>query len=293
MAYRIVTDTSANLPTPWLEEHGVPVIPFIYIENGVEKTCMDTEAFDGHAFYEGMRHGSKPTTSQINPQMYEDTLGPILEAGEDVMFISMSSGISGSFHSSEMAAEELRERFPERTIYTIDTRGASLGEGIPVMKAVEMKEAGASIDEVYEAITKMCVRMCQVFMVDDLMNLRRTGRLSNAAAIVGTVLRIKPLLKGNELGQIVNTDIIRTRKKALTALADKYGRWVVNAKDQIVGIAHADCLKDAEFLASMLREKAEPKEILIVGYEPVTGCHVGPDTVALFFESEEGVRSRN
>ena len=293
MSYRILTDTSANLPSPWLAAHQVGVIPFVYIVDGEERTCLDTEAFDGHAFYEGMRRGMKPTTSQINPQIYEDAFAEAAEAGEDLLFLSMSSGISGSYHCAQLGAEAVRERFPERKIYTIDTRGASLGEGIPVMRAVELRDAGAGIEEVYEEVSQLCVRMCQIFMVDDLMNLRRTGRLSNAAAIVGTVLRIKPLLKGNELGQIVNTDIIRTRKKALTALADKYARWVVNPEEQTVGIAHADCEKDALFLAQMLRERANPKEILIVGYEPVTGCHVGPDTVALFFESDAGVRSRN
>ncbi|MBQ6476650.1 MAG: DegV family protein [Clostridia bacterium] len=291
MGYRIATDTSANLPTPWLTEHDITVIPFIYIVEGKELTCLDTEAFDGHAYYESMREGAHPTTSQITPDKYEEIFRPILEREEDILFIGMSSGISSSFSSAQVAAEELKEAYPHRRILLIDTLGASLGEGIPVMKAAERKEQGADLDTVYGEITAMCRRMCQVFMVDDLMHLRRTGRLSNAAAVIGTVLRIKPLLKGNEQGKIVSTDKIRTRKKAIAALAEKYRSWVVNAKDQIVGIAHADCAQEAEELAGMLREAAEPREILTVCYEPVTGAHVGPGTIALFFESDEGVRS--
>ena len=203
MGYRIITDTSANLPTPWLEEHSVMVIPFTYLYREKEMTCLDTETFDGHAYYESMRQGEHPTTSQITPQKYTEYMEPVLQAGDDILFIGMSSGISSSFSSAQVAAVGLQEQYPDRAIRLIDTLGASLGEGIPVMKACQMKEEGKGLEETYEYVRGMCTRMCQVFMVDDLMHLRRTGRLSNAAAIVGTVLKIKPLLKGNEKGQIV------------------------------------------------------------------------------------------
>lgn len=292
MSFAILTDTSANLPTPYLRAHGVEVLPFHYFVDGDDRTCMDTEAFDGAAYYDAMRKGTRVTTSQICPNAYAEAMEPALAAGQDLIYISMSSGISGSYASSVSAAAELREQYPERTIYTLDTLGASLGEGILVMKAVECRDAGMTLDETYTLLEAMRHRMYQVFIVDDLMHLRRTGRLFAAIALVGTVLQVKPLLKGNEKGQIVNFARFRGRKKALDALAEKYDTLVRNAENQVVGIAHADCEADAQYLAEKLRAAHPAKEILIVCYEPVTGSHVGPGTLALFFEGDEDVRSK-
>ena len=292
MSFAIVTDTSANLPSPLLAEKDVTVVPFSYFYNEQEHTCLDTEAFDGAKYYGAMRTGLKIRTSQINPQRYVDTIRPLLEDGWDVLFIGMSSGISGSYQSARIAAQQLREDFPGRRIYTIDTLGASLGEGIPVLKAVEYREQGLSLDETTQRIMAMRHRMYQVFVVDDLMHLRSTGRISGAVAIVGTVLQIKPLLKGNEQGQIVNFAKVRGRRHAIEALAQKYDALVEHPEDQIVGIAHADNAEDAEYLASLLRKNRPPKEIMTVVYEPVTGSHVGPGTVALFFEGNSEVRGK-
>ena len=293
MQFRIVTDTSANLPSELLEQHGIPVIPFSYYVNGGEEAnCLDTRKFNGKRFYDQIRAGARVTTSQITPQRYIDTVRPYLENGEDILFISMSSGISGSFHCSELAKEELAPEFPERKIMLIDTLGASLGEGIPVLRAVECREKGMSIEETTEFVRTLCDRICQVFTVDDLMYLRKGGRLSNMKAIVGTMLRIKPLLKGNERGQIVSFAKCRGRKHSIQALAERYDMFVKDPGEQIVGIAHADCEEDANYLISLLNKNNPPKEILTVCYEPVTGSHVGPDTLALFFEAVEGVRTK-
>ena len=198
----------------------------------------------------------------------------------------MSSGISGSFHCAELAPE-----FPDRKIRLVDTLGASLGEGLLVLKAVKDKLMGASLDDIYKKLLDLRHRLCNIFTVDDLKYLRRGGRLSNLGFIVGTLLQIKPLLKGNEEGKIVAFAKLRGRKKALEELARRYDEYVVDAQEQIIGIAHADCPEDAEYLAAMLRRNHPPKEILTVGYEPVTGSHVGPGTLALFFEAREGCRS--
>ena len=292
MSYAIVTDTSANLPTPLAEEHGIPVIPFSYFYGGKEYTCTDTEQFDGAEYFNLMRHGTLITTSQINPQRYVEVLRPLLAAGQDILFVGMSSGISGSFHCAELASEELLPDFPDRRIELVDTLGASLGEGIPVLKAAEFRQDGVSLEENAARLRELCRCMYQVFIVDDLMHLRRTGRLSSALAIVGSLLQIKPILKGNERGQIVNFAKVRGRRKAIEALAERYDTFVRNAPEQIVGIAHADCAADAEYLATLLRRNHPPKEILIVMYEPVTGSHVGPDTLALFFHGDKDVRSK-
>ena len=203
MSFQIITDSAANIPTPMIEKMGVAVIPFYYYIDGQEYTCTDTETFDGHAYYDMIRARTKVNTSQINPQTYAEFMEQFLKQGLDVLYISMSSGISSSFNSAQMGAEMLREQYPERQICLVDTLGASLGEGLAVFKAVEWREQGLVLAEVERRLKLYCKRMYQIFSVDDLMHLKRTGRLSNAAAIVGMVLQIKPLLKGNEKGQLV------------------------------------------------------------------------------------------
>ncbi len=292
MSYTITTDTSANLPSLMCKERGIAVVPFSYFIDGRTYHCLHTEAFNSRLFYDRMRDGVHVTTSQINPQDYMDFFRPFLEQGEDVLYISMSSGISGSCHSAVLAAEQLKELYPERTVRVVDTLGASLGEGIPALKAAQYRMQGVSLEENARRIEAMCRRMYQVFVVDDLMHLRRSGRLSGAAAIVGTVLQIKPLLKGNAEGKIVNFAKVRGRRRAMEALAEKYDSLAILPEIQTVGIAHADAPEDAAYLAELLRKNRPPKRILTVVYEPVTGAHVGPGTVALFFESDETVRGK-
>ena len=293
MNYEIVTDTSANLPSELAREKEIGVIPFSYYVEGEEHVCLDTDAFDGADYYGKLRSRVKITTSQITPQRYVEHLEPLLKEGRDVLYIGMSSGISGSYQSAVIAAQQLREAYPERKIKTVDTLGASLGEGLVVLKAAQWRSEGKTIDEAETAANEMARHMYQIFIVDDLFQLRQLGRLSNAASIVGTVLQIKPLLKGNEQGQIVCIGKERGRRKAIRALADHYKALVKDASQQIIGIAHADCAEDAEFLNGLLREAARPKSVLNVLYEPVTGCHVGAGTLALFFLGDENVRSRD
>lgn len=291
MSYRIFTDTSANLPTDLTEAKGITVVPFSYCLNGEEFMCTDTRSFDGAGFYGAIRKHASVSTSQINPFRYEEYMEPVLQAGSDILYIGMSSGISGSFASSSVAIEQLRAKYPERDIRAVDTLSASLGEGIVVLKAVEYLEHGMDIDEAENRLNELSRKVCQIFIVDDLMHLRRTGRLSNAVALAGAVLQIKPMLKGNEKGQIVCIKRERGRRRAIESLVKVYENYIENAEEQIVGISHADCAEDAEYLASRLRSVAAPKEILTVCYEPVTGSHVGPDTLALFFVGRDGFRT--
>ena len=291
MSFVIVTDTSSNLPTPYLKEHCVEVIPFTYHINGQEYACMDTESFDGPAYYGILRSGTRITTSQIPPQRYRDTFLPLLRAGKDILFVGMSSGISGSYASSEIAAAELREQFPERTIRTVDTLAAALGEGILVMHAVDWRDAGLSIDEIADLLLERRHRVAQIVLLDDLMYLSRGGRLSGAKALIGTVLGIRPILKGNSAGQLVVCGKVRSRRTGIATLAEKFAKLAENPGQQRVGIVYTDCKADAEALAEMLRQLPEPpKEIMTVCYEPVTGSYVGLGTVAIFFDGIENVR---
>ena len=292
--YAIVTDTSANLDSALLERRGICAIPFSFFDAKDEKeqTCLDTHGFDGEAYYEDMRRGTRYVTSQITPQRYIDFMTPILREGRDILFVGMSSGISGAYHSAESAARTLLETFPERKIRLVDTLSASLGEGLIVLHAAERRDAGAALDDLADELTALRRRMCQVFSVDDLKYLHRSGRISGVAALAGNILSIKPLLKGNEEGKIVCFGRVRGRKAAIKALADRYNELVVDAADQTIGIAHAGCAQDAAALAELLRQKNAPGDILTVCYEPVTGSHVGPGTLALFFLGGDDVRSR-
>ena len=289
--FRIVTDTSSNLPTAYLQAENITVIPFTFHTESGEQSCIDTASFDAKAFYTAMRNGEKVTTSQIPPQRFVDNIRPMLENGEDVLFVSMSSGISGSYASSKIAANQLAEEFPERKMLTVDTYSASLAEGIVVMRAVECRKDGLSIDETYQILRALRHRIAQIFTVGDLRYLKRTGRLSNLEAAVGTVLQIKPLLKGDPEGKIVCFAKVRGRQRAIEEMAKRYKELVVSPETQTVCISHADCEADAQILASMLRRSKAPKDILIVDYEPVTGSHVGPGALALFFVSDDNVRN--
>ena len=289
--FRIATDTSANLPTAYLQAENITVIPFTFHTDSGEQSCMDTASFDAKAFYTAMRNGEKVTTSQIPPQRFVEYLTPMLQAGDDVLFVSMSSGISGSYASSKMAANQLKEEFPERKIFTVDTYSASLAEGLVVMKAVECRKQGMDIEQTYHLLRAMRHRIAQIFTVGDLRYLKRTGRLSNLEAAVGTVLQIKPLLKGDPEGKIVCFAKVRGRQRAIEEMAKRYAELVVEPETQTVCIAHADCEADAQILASLIRRAKAPKDILIVDYEPVTGSHVGPGALALFFLSDENVRN--
>ena len=288
MSFTILTDTSANLPEEYLRRHGIRAIPYSFMIDGSE---LDKDfVFEGGRFYDDMRRGRIVTTSQISPQRYADFFRAELERGNDVLFVSMSSGISGSYNSACIAAEDLRAEFPERKLRLVDALGASLGEGLLVVWAVRDRDSGMDVDAAADDLLGRRYGMCQVFTVDDLRYLKRGGRLSNLAAAVGTVLQIKPLLKGDNEGKIVCFEKQRGRRRAIEAMAEKFGEFAPEHPGQTIGIAHADCEKDMAYLISLLRRLREKLDIMTVCYEPVTGSHVGPGTLALFFEGSPAFR---
>ncbi len=292
MSFTIIADTTANLDTQLAKERGLTIIPFYYFVDGEAFTCTDTAEFDCKDYYDRIRSGMTVTTSQVNPQSFADTFESFLKEGQDVLFICMSSGISGSFNSAGIARQQLLESYPERRIRLIDSLGAGLGVGLQALRAADYRDAGLDVDQTAEKLKEHVQRMYQVFIVDDLMHLRRTGRLSNVSAIVGTVLGIKPLLKGNENGKIVAFEKHRGRRNAISAMADKYAEFVRNADCQRVGISHADCEEDARYLIELLRQRgiSADREIILMAHEPVTGSHIGPGSLALFFEGDMNVR---
>ena len=291
MSFVVLTDTSGNLRSREIRNNDLKVIPFPFYIDGTEYSCTNIDRFSGDTFYKRIRDGLQVTTSQINPARYMAFFEPWLKKGKDIILVTMSSGISGACNAAHMAAETLLERYCERRVEIVDSLGASLGEGILALQAARLRDLGKSVTEAADELRKRAKRMFNVFTVDDLMHLKRGGRLSNLSAVVGTVLNIKPLLKGNEEGKIVAFSKIRGRRKSIESLAQAFETLAVRPEEQIVGIAQAGCREDAEYMAQLLRRNHPPKEILTVEYEPVTGSHVGPGALALFFEGEENVRS--
>lgn len=293
MSFQIITDTSSNLTKKYIEENKLIMLPFTYrFEGEEEKSCPEIENFDGKGYYARIGKGAKVQTSQINPETFKDTFRPFAEGGQDVLYIGMSSAISGTYQSAHIAAEEMKEEFPDRDFVTVDTKGASLGEGLIVMEAVKLRDAGKTLEEILPILDERIDCLYQIFTVDSLTHLKRTGRLTGAAAFVGNLLNIKPLLKGNEFGQIVSVDKARGNKKAIQKMAERYDTFVVNAGEQTVCIADSDNDTDVAYLIDLLNKNHPPKEIIRICYEPVTGSHVGPGAVALFFYGESGVRYR-
>lgn len=283
---KIFTDTSANLPEELVKKLNIGVIPFSYSINGVEATDEETKNFDGQKYYNAMRNGAMVKTSMVNSAVFGEYLRKSLEKGDDIIYIGMSGGISGTAQAAKITVEELKEEFPDRKIAAIDTLAASLGEGLQVIKAAEMLSSGATFEQITDCIENSKYFMCQYFTVDDLEYLKRGGRIGKVATAIGTVLKIKPILTGNADGKIVMCGKTRGKQKSLVDLAERYDKLCKDKTAQI-GIAHADDNDGADALLTELINRGFSGDCLTVCYEPVTGSHVGPGTVALFFEGIE------
>ena len=284
MSFVVFTDGCSNLPGSVLSGRQIRTLPFTYTINDQQIVYNgDIDTFDAHAHYELLRSGEMIRTSLANTQQFIDHFRPVLEAGSDVIYIGMSSGISGTYQASAIAAAELNEEFPERRVRTVDSLGAGLGTGLLTIMAANLRDAGKTVDEAADALDQKRMDLCEFFTVDDLMFLRRTGRLSTTSALVGTMLGIKPILRGDEEGHIVVCHKCRGRKKAVDTLAQLYRERVVNPAQQCVAISHGDCLEEAQALADKICAIAQPKELIFCPHEPVTGSHVGPGMLAVFF----------
>jgi len=287
MGYAIFSDSSCNLPRKQLEEFQVQTVRFSYEKEGALIPCPDApDDFDGKAFYDYLRNGGMVKTSLLSAGALMDAFRPTVAAGEDILYITLSSGISGTVSSALQAAELLKEEFPERTVRVLDSMGAGLGIGLLLGRAADNRAAGMSLEENYKALETDRANLCEFFTVDDLMFLRRTGRVSGVAAALGTMLQLKPMLRGDESGHITVFNKVRSRKKAVQTLWELYGKRVRNPECQRVYISHGDCLAEAQEVARMVQEIAPPKELIISIHEPLTGAHVGPGMLALFFLGE-------
>ena len=279
---RIMTDNAANLPPELREQYNIRELR---LTDTVDGRLIDGSApFDGHDFYEAMRRGAEVKTSMISPAAARDAIEPALAAGDDVLFLGISGGVSGTCWGVGLIAQELTAEYPGRRVQVLDTRGASLGEGLVVLEAAQMAQQGADMDTIIARAETLCGKMRQHFMVDDLKFLRKGGRLSGAAALAGTLLQIKPILQGDENGKIVVRTKERGRKKAMDTLVSLYNE-LVEDKSAPVGLSHAAAPAEALHLTTLLRQSGCTGPILTVCHEPVTGAHVGPGMLAMYFYS--------
>lgn len=288
MSYTVFTDGCSNLPGRLLTGLNIRVLPCSYTLDG-EPGVFDgnLDAFDSHGYYEKLRGGSEMKTSLLNSQLFMDYFRPELEKGLDVVYTGLSSGISGTIQAARIAAEELLENYPERTISIVDSLGAGFGPGLLACRAADLRKEGKNAAEAGEILDKEVMHLLQIFTVDDLNFLKRTGRVSGATAAIGTILHIKPILWGDPTGHIVALSKCRGRKKAIETILEIYRTRAIDAQNQRVAISHGDCPEEAQYLADEVCKICKPKELIICPHEPFTGAHVGPGMLALFFFGEE------
>lgn len=281
--YVITTDNNSDLPEKYLKDHGVGCMYLSYSMDG--KNYTHENFLPEHEFYEAMRNGSMPTTAQVNPENAKALLEPYLKEGKDILHIAFSSGLSGTYNSSRIAAEELMEEYPDRRIIVVDSLSASLGQGLLVWLAQQKKELGQTLEDVADWVEKNKLKMVHLFTVDDLNHLYRGGRVSRTTAIVGSMLNIKPVLHVDNEGKLTAIGKVRGRKKALQELVklmdEKIGSF--GADCDTIFISHGDCEQDAQYVAAKVKEKYNIKNIIINQVGATIGAHSGPGTMALFF----------
>ncbi len=284
MNYRITTDSTADLPQEFLSERGIACVGMAFQIGGEEYREGPDLNMTSKQFYDRLRAGEAASTMQVNTYEFVDFVEPFLAAGEDVLHIAFSSGLSGTYESCARGAEELQEKYPDRKILVVDSLAASMGEGLLVYYADENRKAGMSIDENAKWLEENKLHLCHWFTVDDLMHLHRGGRVSKTSAVFGSLLGIKPVLHVDNEGHLILMSKVRGRDASLKALAAKMKETALpNAKDQMVFISHGDAQEDAEKTAQYVREALGVQKFLIHNIGAVIGSHSGPGTVALFF----------
>ena len=285
MSFRIVTDTCCDFPMEDYAKLSLTVVPLAVTYKG---QTMDsyTETWLKE-MYNGLRAGEKATTAAVNPDGWSCAMEPILKNGEDVLVMAFSSGLSTTYQSAVIAANELSEQYPERSIKVVDTLCASMGQGLLVWYACKMRDEGQTLEQVHTWVEQHKLNLCHWFTVDDLMYLKRGGRVSAATALLGTMLQIKPVLHVDNEGHLINVSKVRGRKASLDAMVKKMGQTALEGQNETVFISHGDCLEDAEYVAAQVKELYGVKNVVISYVGAVIGSHSGPGTVALFYLGSE------
>lgn len=278
--YVITVNSTVDLPKIWLQERKVPVIALKYTIDG--ETYEDMSGLSSKEFFQKLREGKQAVTTQVNPEEAKEKLEPFLRDGKDVLHLGFSSGLSGTCNSMKMAAEELKEKYPDRKIIVIDTLCACLGEGLLLYYVLKLKDDGKSIDEVAQWVEENKLHICHNVTVDDLNHLQRGGRVSKTAAVLGTMVQIKPIIHMDDNGKLQVIGKERGRRKSINKIVNMAVEQSEGWDNDIVMITHGDCIEDAEYLAGLVREKMGIENILINNIGTVIGSHTGPGVLAVF-----------
>ena len=286
--YVIMTDSSCDLPQELADQLGLEVLPLEVMADGKNyRNWLDGREIGFKEFYKLAREGKELKTSAVNTAAFEEKMEKLLKEGKDILYIGFSAGLSTTYNSGEAAARELREKYLDRKIYTVDTLAASLGQGMIIYYAAKKKEAGATIEEVRDFVENEKLHMCHWFTVDDLNYLKRGGRISAATAAIGTMLSIKPVMHMDNEGHLVAVGKARGRKAALCQLLDTMGELGEGLEGQTTFICHSDCMDDAQYVASQMKERFGVAQVNINWIGPVIGAHTGPGTIGIFFWGRE------
>lgn len=281
----IVTDSTVDLPESMLEEQGIPVLQLNYVLDG--KTYEDRKGLSGKEFFDKLREGSMPTTSQVNPEQAKEFFEPFVKAGKNILCIGFSSGLSGTYNSERIAAEELSEEYPDAKIIVIDSLCASMGQGLLLAKALKKQREGMTLEELVQWLEENKLHICHNVTVDDLNHLYRGGRISKTTAVLGTLVQIKPIIHMNDEGKLIVIGKERGRKKALNTIVDMMGKQMEGYENDLVMVTHGDCLEDAEYVKSQIQKKYGIQNVVINGIGTVIGTHTGPGVVAVFCMGEK------
>ncbi len=282
--YVLITDSACDILPEKLAEWDVRMIPlaFLFTDTGREQKDHEEPIRD---FYQAMRNGRVAKTSCVNEEDFVSIFTPILEDGKDILYLAFSSGLSATCENGKKVAASLAKKYPERTIRVVDSLAASAGQGLFVYLGAKNRDAGMSLDENADALEKDALHICHWFTVDDLVYLKRGGRVSTATALLGTALNVKPVLHVDNEGHLIKITQVHGRKKSIRRMAEKLGETIL--PDSPVFISHGDCIEDAEMLRDIL-DKEYGKQVQLITYVgSVIGAHSGPGTLALFFRGTE------
>ena len=283
--YRIITDSCCDLTEELICKLDITVVKMSMLFRG--KVRIDSVGEEIKEVYAALRQGEAASTSAVNPDTWASYMEPVLQAGEDVLVLAFSSGLSTTYQSAVIAATDLEEKYPDRKIRVVDTLCASLGEGLLVHYACQKRDEGMDLDTLTKWVEDNRMNLCHWVTVDDLMYLKRGGRISAATALVGTVLQIKPLIHVDNEGHLINVGKARGRKAAIETLAKKMAETQLPGQNDYAMICHGDCIEDAQYLAKLMKERCGVKEVFIGYTGAVIGSHSGPGTLALFFLGQQ------
>ena len=282
--YIIVTDATSDIPNEMANELNVKVVPMSFsLGEKNYNHYPDYRELDIKTFYDKQRAGQTSLTTQINVAVYLDFFEEIIKSDKDVLYISFSSALSSTYQSSVLATKELNEKYPDFKIITIDSKAATLGETLLVKLVAQKKSDGMNIEDLSKWVAENHLKVCHYFTVDDLNHLKRGGRMTAMTAFIGTALDIKPILHVNDEGKLIPLDKVRGRKKALKVLFNYLAELSENLEEQTVFIGHGDCIEDARYLESLIKEAYKVKEVIIHPIGPIIGSHTGPGAITLFF----------